>query len=295
MEQRGEFRADRASADDRDRLRQFRLRRDVIGCDDPPTVGHEAGQALDAAARGDDHVLGRNDALAAAGPACGPAVFGNQGNPNRGRSLEPGAPGDPGHLVLVDKTLQARPHPLHDLVAAFRDRLVVEAGLTLEQEPELPGLLEAGKKLGRLEERLGRNAAEVQESAADLALVDEGDVHAQLGGPEGGRVAARAGAKYDQVKVGAGACGHGMAASRYECWVGWTCLVGRTGRPGIVSGAAGRGNRPHSVERRVEQPSADRTTDRPHAAASSNVEPILRRRIQYARYAASSTDTIGRN
>ena len=86
-----------------------------------------------------------------------------------------------------------------------------------------------------------------------------------------------------------------MAASRYECWAGWTCLVGRTGRPGIVSGAAGRGNRPYSVERRVEPPSADGSAERPYATTAWGAEPTLRRRIQANGYAVSSTVTIGRN
>src|SRR5664280_3654371 len=130
--------------------------------DSSATVRRDAGQALDAAARGNDHVLGRDDALTGrAGPAREPAVLADHGNADGGWPFEPATPGDPGHLVLVDQTLQARPHPLHDLVAAFRDGLVVETGLALEQDPELPGLLEAGKKLGRFEERLGRDAADV--------------------------------------------------------------------------------------------------------------------------------------
>ena len=45
--------------------------------------------------------------------------------------------------------------------------------------------------------------------AADLVLVDEGDLEAELGGAEGGRVAAGAGAEHDEIEVVGGADGHG--------------------------------------------------------------------------------------
>ena len=135
-------------------------------------------------------------------------------DPDRARAVEPAAARDPGHLVLVDEALEAGPHPLHDLVAPARDLFEVEAGLALQHDPEILGLLEAGEQLGRFEQRLGRDAADVEARPADLALVHERHAHAQLGGPEGGGVAAGAGAKDDQVEIGAGACGHGLAASR---------------------------------------------------------------------------------
>jgi hypothetical protein len=55
--------------------------------------------------------------------------------------------------------------------------------------------------LGRFEERLGRDTAQVETRAADLVLVDERDPETELGRPERGRVAAGARAEYDEVEV----------------------------------------------------------------------------------------------
>ena len=64
-------------------------------------------------------------------------------------------------------------------------------------------------KAGRLEERLGRDAAAVEARAADLVLVDEGDLEAELGGTEGRRVPAGARAEHDEIEVVGRADGHG--------------------------------------------------------------------------------------
>ena len=67
------------------------------------------------------------------------------------------------------------------------------------------GMLEM---LGRLQQRLGGNAAHVGAGAARsgaalvvLPLVDTGDLHAQLGSADGGDVAARACADHDDVEL----------------------------------------------------------------------------------------------
>ena len=69
----------------------------------------------------------------------------------------------------------------------------------------LGGMLEV---LGRLQQRLGGNAAHVGAGAARsgaalvvLPLVDTGDLHAQLGRADGGDVAARACADHDDVEL----------------------------------------------------------------------------------------------
>ena len=65
---------------------------------------------------------------------------------------------------------------------------------------------------GGLEERLGRDATAMQAGAADLVVVDEGDLQAELGGTEGRRVAAGPGAEHDQVEVIGRADSHGSGS-----------------------------------------------------------------------------------
>ena len=103
---------------------------------------------------------------------------------------------------------------------------------------------------GRLEQRLGRDAAAMEARAADLVLVDEGDLESQLGGPEGGRVAAGARAEHDEIEVVGRADSHGS---------------GSLGEPAIRRPRAGGARRPdgrvgHRVRwyawrRRAAQPS----------------------------------------
>ena len=141
--QRGELGADRARADDGDRLRQVGLRRHVVRGDDPSAVGHKARQALDAAAGGEDHVRGRGGPARRRFRACRPRRLARPGwsrRPRDGRCRRSTSP------CSCRRGLEAGPHPLHDLVAPPRDRLVVEARLALQQDPELLGLLEAARR-----------------------------------------------------------------------------------------------------------------------------------------------------
>ena len=62
-------------------------------------------------------------------------------------------------------------------------------------------MLDALVQLGRLEHRLGRDAADVQARPAELGtVVDERDLEAQLAGAEGRRIAAGASAEDDQIE-----------------------------------------------------------------------------------------------
>ena len=85
--------------------------------------------------------------------------------------------------------------------------------------PEVLGVADPVGEGGRLEQRLGRDAAAMEARAADLVLVDERDLQAELGGPEGGGVAAGARTEHDEIEVIGRADGH---------WSG--CLGSR--RPG---------------------------------------------------------------
>src|SRR4029079_1262581 len=76
------------------------------------------------------------------------------------------------------------------------------------------GVLHPLDEAGRFEQGLRRDAAAMEARPADLVLVDEGDLQAELGRPEGGRVAARARAEHDEIEVIGGADGHRVSTPR---------------------------------------------------------------------------------
>ena len=60
-------------------------------------------------------------------------------------------------------------------------------------------MLRLGEQLGDVQQRLGGNAAAVRADAARVdLLVDQRDRHAEVGGEERGRVAARPRAQHDE-------------------------------------------------------------------------------------------------
>jgi len=63
-----------------------------------------------------------------------------------------------------------------------------------------PAVTDAVEELGRLEQRLGRYAAPVEAGSAQLGLLDQRDLHPELGRSDGRRVAAEASAEDDQVE-----------------------------------------------------------------------------------------------
>ena len=69
-------------------------------------------------------------------------------------------------------------------------------------DAELLALAGVVGDLGRVQQRLGRDAARVQAGAAELALLDQRDRQAELGRPERAGVAAAATTEDDDV-VGA--------------------------------------------------------------------------------------------
>jgi len=105
-------------------------------------------------------------------------------------AFEATAPRDPRHLVLVDQALQAGPHPLHDLVPPPGDRFRSRSRAGLPAGSRTPSLLEARETARPIRGApLVGNAADVEARPADLAHVNERDVHAQLSGPKSGGVA----------------------------------------------------------------------------------------------------------
>ena len=87
-------------------------------------------------------------------------------------------------LFLPIRLLTPGPHPPDDLVLAGRDHRVVDRRLAGHAgRPARGSWPDPVGEVGRLEERLGRDAAAVEARAADLVLVDEGDLQARAGPP----------------------------------------------------------------------------------------------------------------
>ena len=105
-------------------------------------------------------------------------------------------------------------HPLRDLAAAGEGLAVVDGDLTLDAE----GVGLVGDDVGQLrvaQQRLGRDAADVQAHSPPVAFLDDAGLQAELGGTDGGNVATGTGAEHaDVVFVGHGAYSSAPAASR---------------------------------------------------------------------------------
>jgi hypothetical protein len=181
----GELDADHAAAQhDRRRRHPVEPQR-VLAGDDPLAVDLEAGQRARVGAAGQNHV--------AAGVA-------PTGHLDRVLADQLALAGHHGDVLVVreqagetlvqagDDTVLVRVHPRH----VDADQLGLDAELLA-----LPGLL---GDLGRVQQRLGRDAAAVQARAAQLGLVDQRYGEVELGSAQGGRVAAAAGAEDDDVE-----------------------------------------------------------------------------------------------
>src|SRR5215212_4255986 len=138
------------------------------------------------------------------------------------RAIEATLALNPRDLVLVDEALESGPEALHRRVAAGGDPGVVDARLP-DVHAVLLGVPDPLDERRRFEHRLGRDAADVEARSADLALVDEGDLEAELRGAESGGVAAGPGAEDDEIEVVGRADGHRRdgtaapgAAQRFE-------------------------------------------------------------------------------
>ena len=206
VEHRGELDADRARADDDDVLGQRVHLEDVVARHDALAVRVRPGQRLDPRAGRDDDVGRVQDAIAA---LAGRPVLAGLADPDLARAVQAAAALDPRDLVLVDEGLEPGPHPLHDGVPAGRHRRVVDDRLAGERQAVVLGVLDAVGERRRFEERLGRDAPAMEARPADLVLVDERDLQAELGGTERRGVPARARAEHDEIEVIGGADGHG--------------------------------------------------------------------------------------
>ena len=123
------------------------------------------------------------------------------GDADAGRAGQHAVAAQDGHLVLLHQELDARHVLVDDRVAALAERAVVEADALVAGEAELGALLlHPVQEVGRLEQRLRRDAAAIQARAAELVALDEAHVQAELRGADGADVA-HAAAEDQQVEA----------------------------------------------------------------------------------------------
>ncbi|EGE56106.1 hypothetical protein RHECNPAF_750070 [Rhizobium etli CNPAF512] len=189
---RAEFEADDAAADDDQRFRHLVERDAAGGRDDGLFIDLDlhAGNAGDIRTGGDDDVLAF-DLLHL-------AVRGGNGN-LAGRDDLAGALEGIDLVLLeqegdaIDIRLHRRILVRHHIAKVERRRRNVDA----ERAHAVTGLME---HFGGMQQRLRRNAADVQAGAAiGGALFDNGDLEAELGCLDGADIAARAGSDNDHI------------------------------------------------------------------------------------------------
>ncbi len=187
---RGELDADRPGADDQHRTRLVLDAPDLLGGDDVLAVEVHAGQRPHARAGGDDDVPALDLAVAVGAAGDGDAILRHQ-------------PAPPAHhvdLVLAHQVVDALDLGVDDLPAA-RDRRAVVGGDVVGGDAEVLGVVEEGQHLGAAEDRLARDAAPVEADAPQLLALHHRRTEAELGGADGGDVAARPAADHHNVVV----------------------------------------------------------------------------------------------
>ena len=152
-------------------------------------VGVEAGERAGTGAGGEDDVPGGElggGAVALDGDAVG--------------TVQAAVAVVDAYLVLLEKMADAIGELAGDGARALDDLLQVETDV-VGGEAELVEMMQQVIDLGRTEQRLGGDAAPVEADAAEMFAFDHGRRHAELGGADGGDVAARAAADDDDVET----------------------------------------------------------------------------------------------
>src|SRR5215217_7084858 len=186
---RGDLHPRRARAGDDHRLRQRIERPRLLRSDDPPAE-LRAGQRLGDRAGREDHRLGL-DLRAVEVPAdLDVAVVGD------------GAVAlDVLDLVLLEQAGDAARQRLDDLLPPLHDLAEVDRALG-HGDAEVVGLVDLGEHVGDAQHGLGGDARVVEAAASDDVALDHGGLHAELGGADGGDVAAGPRADDDAVVGG---------------------------------------------------------------------------------------------
>ena len=164
----GELAADHPAAEHDHRGRHPVEPECLLGGEDPLAVDVEAGQGLGVGAAGQDDVLA--------------GVRASSVRRYLPRAGEPASALDHGDAAALDQAGQPLEQPLDDAVLVgvhTRHVDAVEGG----PHPELRGLTRVVGDLGGVQQRLGRDAADVQAGAAEISLLDQTDLEARAGRP----------------------------------------------------------------------------------------------------------------
>ena len=203
---RRHLQADDPAADDEQPLGDRRELERAGGVHDPRVVG-QVGDRRRARAGGDDRVVERDLLVRPTSSAFGPV---NVPLPVTTSTLRPLA-------------IWATPPVSLPTTPSFQLAQLVEVDLRLaEATPCSPSSSASAITLRDVQQRLGRDAADVEADAAErLVALDEHDVEAEVGGAEGRRVAARARAEDERpghrrriVVAVAGGLGRGVGRLR---------------------------------------------------------------------------------
>ena len=181
---RAELEADVAAADHQHRLRDLRQVERAGRIEHARRVDRQRRNLRRQRAEREDHVVDADGLLAAVGLL----------HLDRLRVDDRRPALDVVDLAELRHLAGAAGQLLDDAVLVVAELVDVDLGLA-ELDAPLLGVLRFVEDLGDVQQRLRRNAAAVQAHAAGVLLVvDERDLHAEVGGVEGGRVAAGAGA-----------------------------------------------------------------------------------------------------
>src|SRR5581483_1529668 len=184
-----EFDADVAAADDRQPAGDRAEGEGGGGVEHGPSVEGEAGEVDRPGAGGED---GRLELVE------GGVVAPGHGHPAGGG--EAGGAGGDRHAGVAQQVLDAAGQPADDLVDPGLGALEVDGGGQVDADAgRLAG--EAGG-VGHVDQRLGRNAADVEADAADAVPFHQGDAAPGGGGSQSGGVPARPAADDEQVDAG---------------------------------------------------------------------------------------------
>jgi hypothetical protein len=197
-------------------------------------VGREAGQLHRARAGGDDRVLERDRRRRAVGRADGEQV----------RAGEARVAAHDAHVALLGHPGHAAHEARDDVVLPRPQR--VDVDLRRPERHAVPAhLLRLDDDLRRVQERLGRDAPDVQAHPAErLVALDHDDVEAEVGRAERGGVPARTGAEDEHAGVDVAALALVGGRPHAGRAPGATAASGRRGasiaaavrRPGSVAG-----------------------------------------------------------
>ena len=193
--------------------------------------------------------------------------------------------GDDGHLALLGELREPGGELLDDRFLPATQLVDVEARLAV-RHAEVADLLDLVDDPGDVEERLGRDAADVEADAAERRVpLDEHGLHAQVRRPERGAVPARARPDHEHraldvhlpaVGRAGGGSGSGLTRSRRGRWFRrWSLrrplgLRGALRRPGLLGRrflGAGFRRLHHHDRRSLAHPIADLDPDLFHLSA----------------------------